>query len=403
MTTQAERVSSPHVPPALIGHFDFHRGEGMYTDPWGECHALNERPEIFYSLDLGGFWVVTRKHLIEEVISNSELLSSSYSTIPKIDDDLRLIPPNLDPPIHAKYRALVAQSVFSARALANLEKDARAIARELVAKVKHKGAGDFMLDFARPLPVTVFLNLMGMPLERLGEFIDWVEIFFRSTDGEEVGAARMHVLQFAQDWLDSDPDKSGNRILSELKAAKIDGRSLTRDELSNIVLTLFMAGLDTVSAALGHIFHFLATHPLHLQSLVAEPKRIPFAIEEMLRRFGLANLVRVPNRDVEFHGVPMHKGDLVLCSMAVSGLDESASVHADRVDFDRPNVRRHVAFGAGPHLCVGQLLARTEIRVLLEEVLPSLASLRLKSGVAIEYKPGSILTLRSLPVIWDVS
>jgi cytochrome P450 len=402
MNSGNEPSAPSHVPPGLIAHFDFHEGTAMFSDPWGAFQALNERPDIFYSLDLGGFWVITRKHLIEEVIANSELFSSAYSTIPNIDDDLRLIPPNLDPPHHAKYRALIAQIVFSAKAMANVEKDARAIARELIGAVRHKGTCDIMLEIARPLPIRVFLNLMGMPVERLDEFIHWVEVFFRGTSAKDVGTARLRVLEFVQKWIDSDPDKSGNRILAELKAAQVDGRPLTRDELSNIVLTLFMAGLDTVSAAIGHMLLFLATHPVHLQALVAEPKRIAVAVEEMLRRFGLANLVRVPRHDLEFHGVAMKKGDLVLCSMGIAGLDETASPRAEAVDFDRPNVRRHIAFGAGAHLCMGQLLARTEIRVLLEEVVPNLKRLRLKAGTAIEYKPGSVLTVRGIPAEWDL-
>ena len=123
--------------------------------------------------------------------------------------------------------------------------------------------------------------------------------------------------------------------------------------------------------------------------------------EEMLRRFGLANLVRVRTRDMEFHGVPMKKGDLVLCSTGIAGLDEKANPRAESVDFERPNVRRHIAFGAGAHLCMGQLLARTEIRVLLEEVVSSMKHLRLKAGAIIDYKPGSVLTVRGIPVEWD--
>src|ERR1700722_16034496 len=180
-----------HVPAELIGRFDFHEGAEMFSDPWRAFSALNDRPDIFYSLDLGGFWVVTRKHLIEEVVANSELFSSAYSTIPNIDDDLRLIPPNLDPPQPAKYRALIAQIAFSARALANVERDARAIARELIDAVRHKGTCDIMLEIARPLPIRVFLNLRGMPVERLDEFIHWVEVFFRGTSATDVGCARL--------------------------------------------------------------------------------------------------------------------------------------------------------------------------------------------------------------------
>jgi cytochrome P450 len=99
----------------------------------------------------------------------------------------------------------------------------------------------------------------------------------------------------------------------------------------------------------------------------------------------------------------MKKDDLVLCSTPIVGMDESACPHAQQVDFDRPQIRKHAAFGAGPHLCVGAFLARTELRVLLEEILPNLPGLRLKPGTAIQYVPGKVMTMTALPVMWDTS
>jgi cytochrome P450 len=400
MATQPSHIPS-HVPPHLVRHFDFQHSAGMAADPWSEFLALNAAPDIFYSPDLGGYWAITRKPLIEEAMASPELFSSAISTVPPIEDDFRMIPPNLDPPDHAQYRKIIAQRIFSARALSTIEEDSRALTREIVTAVRPKGEGEFIADFARPLPISTFLKLMGMPRDRVSEFAHSIEQFFRGENAEQVGAARMAVYRFAQNWLDSDADEADSHILRELRAASLDGRALTGEELSNIVLTLFMAGLDTVTAQMAFMVNHLATHPEHRDLLVARPELIPNAVEELLRRFGIANLGRRVVSDIVFHGVPMKKGDIVMVSSVMAGLDESSYPDAASVDFERPNIRKHAAFGAGIHLCVGAHLARTQLRVLLEEILPGLPGFHLKPGETIEYFPGTIMSLRRLPLVWE--
>jgi cytochrome P450 len=400
MATQVSHVPA-HVPPHLVRQFDFQHAASMAADPWTAFSALNDAPDIFYSPDLGGYWMITRKALIEEAMASPELFSSAVSTVPPIEDEFRMIPPNLDPPDHAKYRKVIAQRIFSARALATVEDDARALIRDLIAQARPRGEGDFIADFARPFPISVFLGLMGMPRDRLSEFSHSIEKFFRGRDADEVGAARMAVYKFSQDWLSTDPDKSGSHILRELMVAEVDGRRLTAEELSNIVLTLFMAGLDTVTAQIAFTMHHLATHSEHRDLLIVRPDLINNAVEEMLRRFGIANLGRRVVSDIMFHGVPMKKGEIVMVSSVMAGLDEESYADAGAVNFERPNIRKHAAFGSGIHLCVGAHLARTELRVLLEEIVPGLPNFRLKPDEAVEYLPGTIMSLRRLPLVWD--
>ena len=254
-----------HVPNHLVAHFDFRHGTGMDVDPWAEFAKLNRGPEIFYSLDQGGYWAVTRKALIEEILSMPDVFSSAYNSIPRMESDFRLIPPNLDPPEHAKYRKIITRRIFNISVIDAIETDAHAFLGTLLDQFAPKGSGDFMADIARPFPIAVFLKLMGMPRDRLAEFSQLIDVFFRGEDVEKVGAARMAVFKFAQDWLDSDPNAEDALILRELKAAEVDGQPLTGQILSVMVLTLIFAGLDTVSSQIAFIAHFLATHPAHLR------------------------------------------------------------------------------------------------------------------------------------------
>jgi cytochrome P450 len=392
----------PHIVPELVKEFSYQDDARLIEDPWPIFAELNGLPDIFYTTDLGGYWVVTRKGLMEEVMSRPDLFSSAAATIPRVNSTLQMIPPQLDPPEHTKFRKIIAQRVFSARALSTLEQDARRIVCKLLAATVHRGEGDFLVDFARPMPITVFLDLLGMPIDRVSEFSDWIETFFRGRDPEAIAKARKNLSDFAQDWLVGEAKAAESHILSELRSAQIDGRPLSNQELSAIIVTLFLAGLDTVTAQMAHAVHFLATHPDHCDRLVSQPELIPDAVEELLRRFGIANVGRRVAADCEFHGVAMKRDDLVLCSTPTISMDERAHPHAGQVDFDRPQIRKHAAFGAGPHLCVGAFLARTELRVLLEETLPGLPGLRLKPDSSIEYVPGKVMTMNSLPVEWDI-
>jgi cytochrome P450 len=394
-------AAPPHVPPELIRRFDFRHDPAMEIDPWAEFAKLNDGPPVFYSLDQGGYWAVTRKTLIEEILSRPEVFSSVYSAIPRRDEPYRLIPPQIDPPDHTAYRKIITQRIFNSAALDTIESDARAFLRQRVADVAPRGRGDFMKDFAQPFPVAVFLALMGMPTARLSEFSDSIADFFRGDTPEKVSAAQQAVFTFAQDWLDSDPTADDAHMLRELKSADVDGRPLSGEELSIMVLTLFFAGLDTVTSQLSFFVHFLATHPAHLESLVKNPHLIPNAVEELLRRFGIANLARLVVEDIEFHGVRFRKNDLVMVSSTMAGVDESSYENALEVNFERPKANRHAAFGKGIHRCAGERLAKIELRVLLEEITPRLRNLRLQPGVDIRFLPGTIMSMTGLPVLWD--
>jgi cytochrome P450 len=168
-------------------------------------------------------------------------------------------------------------------------------------------------------------------------------------------------------------------------------------------LMLFLAGLDTVTSAMSHVVHFLAASAPHRRELLEDPALIPEAVEELLRRFGIASIGRITAQDCEFHGVQFRKGDMVLYSTPMLSLDGTRFADPLRVHFRRDNRRQHLAFGTGPHLCAGHLLARIELRVMIEELLPRLPNLRLQPGARLAYESGGTLALKSLPIAWDAA
>jgi len=167
---------------------------------------------------------------------------------------------------------------------------------------------------------------------------------------------------------------------------------------------LFAGGLDTITSQVTHIMRFLADNPEHRAFLLENPDEIPVALEEMLRRFGISHIGRMAARDLDYHGVHMKAGDPVVASTPMSGLDARAFPEPLKVDFGRGGERRvkHWGFGAGPHLCPGAYMARTQIRIMLEELLPRMPDLKVQPGVEIENLPGSTFMLKALPLQWTV-
>lgn len=407
MASRPDPVIPDHVPTELVFPFDFRNDAQIKDSLWDYMSSMNARPDIFYSPDLGGHWVVTRASLAEEVFSDYERFSARSVSVPKLESPVRLIPNNYDPPEHGPYRRLLTQNLFSPRALASLEEQTRTHARELFAAFA-PGECEFITEFAEKLPVDVFLTGMGVDPSHRDRFIPWVQDVFGGTTLEQTARGMAGASMFLADWLNAQleaPEKNTGGMFQALIGSKIDGRDLSWDEMHRITVMLFLGGLDTITSEMSHMMCFLAGSPAHRQRLIDEPADIPKAIEEMLRRFSIANIGRVVAKDVVFHGVQLKAGDPVLVPTPMVGLDESAFTDAMTVDFDRGRARgvRHLAFGAGPHLCPGAFLARTQLRVMLEELLPVMPNLRIAPGSTIEARPGADFMLRALPLRWDAS
>jgi cytochrome P450 len=398
----------PHVPKDRVCPYDFRHDADFKTRPWQYMYELDSRPDIFWSPDLGGYWVVTREPLIEEVFARGDLFSVKSVAIPKQPNAPVLIPNNLEPPEHGKYRRILTHGMFSPRALGAMAEECRALVRDLIDGFRKSGEAEFVAAFASAVPIDMFLRMMGVDRSRRGEFLPFVTKVFRGQTAEEIGQGFAEAGAFLQGWLDEqlkDPQMAATRghMLGAMLQGEVDGRALTRDEMLSISMMLFLGGLDTVASQATHVFHHLATHPADRDALVADPALIPQAVEEMLRRFGISHIGRVVAKDIEFHGVAMKAGDSIVAATPIAGVDRRAYPDPLSVDFGRfPNKPQHIAFGAGAHICPGAHLARVELKIMLEEALPALPGLRLKPGAEITYLPGATLIIKELPLVWDV-
>jgi cytochrome P450 len=255
-----------------------------------------------------------------------------------------------------------------------------------------------MADFAYNFPIKVFLELMGLPLQMAPQFLEWETNLLHNHDMAALAGATRSLVEYLGGEIADRRKNPRDDLISYGVQAEIEGRKLTEDELIGFTFLLFIGGLDTVSANMGlHALH-LAAHPEHQRFLRANPDRIPDAIEEMMRAYSPVTTFRTCVNEIEFKGVKMMPGDKIAMCTTTAGRDPEEYDNPSEVRLDRKP--RHVAFGFGPHLCLGVHLARREMRIAIEEYLALMPDFQVKSGHALEWYTGVIQPV-TLPLVWQ--
>jgi len=398
----------PHVPPELVRDFNFWSAPGMRAEPGADPHAalacLREGPRIFYSPrntpEGYGTWVLTRAEDMRVVLQNTADFSSERKLFsPLVGEGWPLLPLEVDPPAHTKYRALL-NPLFSPKRMQQMQTGIRDRAVELIEILRPRGECDFMEEFAFPFAVSVFLQFLGLPKERMQEFRQWADQILHAADGATRVNGGRAIVGFLRGLFELRRREPAADFATFLINALVDERPLSGDELVGMGVLVFVAGLDTVAAALGFDFNYLATHGKAQRELREHPERIANAAEEMLRAFSTVHMVRVARREVELHGVKIRPGDRVSCATMVANRDPHEFPEPDCVDFRR-EVNRHVAFAYGPHRCVGSHLARREVIIGLEEWLSRVPAFRLKEGTLPVAHGGTVFGIEKLVLSWS--
>ncbi len=308
--------------------------------------------------------------------------------------DQPLIPLEVDPPQHTKYRRLLNPQ-FVPREVEKLEPEVRRIVRELIDRFAPRGTCDFHEELATPLPSAVFLALMGLPPADLPLFLLWRDDTIRPdvAPGDFDGAERIRgqtahaISDYFRGAIERCRNAPDDKLFSKIVHSKIDGHPLSEAELLGMSHLLLLGGLDTVTATLDCMVHFLATRAEHRRQLVDDPSLIPSAVEELLRWLSPVMVVaRRVTEDSEMRGVQLEAGDGAVLVIGAAN-DDDAEFGDAGVDFSR-NPNRHLAFGGSHHLCLGAHLARLELRVALEELHARIPDYRIPDGVDIHFSTG---------------
>lgn len=393
-----------HVPSHLVFEVD------VYEDPaleeelhenLGRYHQLY--PDVFFTPFSEGYWVVRGQSAVSEVMQSPDRFSTAVGLIPKPEKPVPLLPLSLDPPEHTPYRAALMK-VFGPKYVNDMATDIRHRAEQIIDAVAAQGSCEFLSAVGAALPVTVFMNMFGLPVERFDEFRELVLNFFQPLTEQERQTAHQRMIDEMLLLIEARTREPRDDLLSHLVHDEVAmGRRLGRDELLSMSMLLFVAGMDTVANAATFAFHHLAQRPDLQQRLAADSAAVPHFVEESLRMFGNINTPRIVARDTSLGGVDMRKGDMMLVMLSIAGRD--GNWFADRpgeFHLDRDH-HPHMTFGGGPHVCIGRHLAKIELNALVEAWVRRIPSFSLLPGFKPSFRSFQVMAMERLDLVWQVS
>ena len=365
--------------------FDVFRDPGLKADAHARLAELREAsPPVVWTPRNGGHWVVFDREALETVLTDAEHFSSSRLSVNPETPSVPMIPLSLDPPAHAPYRNLLL-SHLGPREVRKLEPFVRAWAERLITPLAGRASCEFIAEVAAPLPVSVFMDMMGLPLERRDEFRGYALTAISSSDDTARAGAHQQIVMALAQLIGERRAAPRGDLISALVSDQIDGRPLADHELMSICFLLFLAGLDTVTNAMAFGMRHLAADPDLQAKIRADRSEIPAMVERLLKTYTFVNTVRVATGDVDLAGTPIKAGEALMCVLWTGSVAQEGA--------------RHMAFGYGPHTCLGMHLARLELRVLYEVWLDTVASVSLAPGQTFSMHSGNVMGLEKLELL----
>ncbi len=356
--------------------------EEMRRNPYPAYSQVRSAAPVFHD-PRSDFWMIFDFEGAKRALTDPEAFSS------------RAAPPGggaldwlifFDPPRHTKLRALIARA-FTPQSVANLEPLIRELSSNLLDEKIESGEMDLVADYSLPLPMMVIAKILGIPDADLPLFRGWNEVIlnmiYTITGGEaaqqavrDFGAATVEMGTYLATQLMERQANPGQDLLTRLLTAELEGERLTDKDILSFFQLLLLAGSETTTNLISNAIVCLIESPDQLIRLQKAPELLPSAIEEVLRyRSPLQAIFRQTKRDVEIHGQVIPAQKLVLAMIGSANRDPGQFRDADRFDIARdPNP--HIAFGHGPHFCLGAPLARLEARIALADLLRRMQGIR---------------------------
>lgn len=402
------------APETLIDPFDYYR----------QVHEAGVKLEYVAEANA---WVVYSYDLVSEVNAKPEIYSNDFASLMgAADEEIDAIlaegwdnPPTLltaDHPIHTRNRKLV-NLAFSAPRVNAIEADMRAKSIELIETMVQKSGGDFVEDFAIPLPVAMIAQQIGLDNDPK-QVKDWsdaaVDRFSQLISRErELECARSFVdyQKYMKGLIDDRRANGGDDLLTDLVEARVEGETpLTDEEIMSIMQQFMVAGNETTTSTIAGGLLQLIRNPEQMAKAKAaaggrDPKLIQNMVEEMLRyESPSAGIWRVVKQDVELGGEKIAAGSMLQVRYAAANRDPAKFEDPDAFLIDRKNARAHLAFGKGPHMCVGNMLSRKEMFVAFDELLERLDNFQLADEDGITILPNIMLRgVTRLPITYEVA
>jgi len=391
--------------------------------PWRMFHTLRHEDPVHWQPEEApnsGFWAVTRHADIAAVDRDPATFTSTrFVNLEEVDEDQIKKRASILEMDGVRHRALrsVIQRQFGASVINSYGDFLRGLTAKTLDAALAKGSFDFVADVSADFPINVLARLLDVPPQDNQQLIDWgnriigntdpdyADVLLHSEESEKYrdlpfrSPASIEVFEYGRELARQRRGGEGTDLVSKLvNTVPRDGVPLSAQDFDNYFLLLVVAGNETTRHTITHSMLALLQHPEQLARLKDDPSLIPTAVEEFLRWASpVYHFRRTATRDVELGGKQVREGDKVVMWYASGNRDEQ--VFGNPYDFDvaREN-NDHVTFGKGsPHLCLGNLLARTEIRIMFEELIPRLADIRLTGDVP-RVRSNFVNGIKKLPV-----
>jgi cytochrome P450 len=375
-----------------------------------------EQPLSFHrEPDGDGFWAVVRHSDVIEIGKDWRRFSSAQgSTLEELDEDqlaVRRSMLDLDPPAHTRIRRLVAPG-FTPKVVKSYEAAFRLLTRETVEAAWRKGRFDLVREISKQLPVVWLCRHLGIPESDAAKLVDWTDRMLGQSDPEYQEAsgdersryapfgtiAGLEAYDYAAEWAAERRERPTDDVMTRILFAEPGGEPLTDDEFKNFFTVLMIAGQEASRHSISHGTLALMEHPDQLERLASEPELMPTAVEEIIRWASpIYQFRRTATVDVDMYGETVKAGDKVTVWYVSANFDETVFDDPETFDVSRsPN--DHVAFGkGGPHFCLGAGLARLQVQITFEELVPRLSHLRLDGHVE-RLRSNFIHGIKHLPV-----
>ncbi|WP_405096457.1 cytochrome P450 [Micromonospora sp. NBC_01412] len=387
----ARQPGCPFDPPAELVDARRHGPISRYTFPGGKPG-----------------WLITGYDLVRSVLADSRFSSRKelmlHPTIDYGDIEIPPAPPGefllMDEPQHSRYRKPLMGKFTVRRMRLLTERVAQITADHLDAMEKAGPPADLVTAFAKPIPAIMICELLGVPYQDRESFQEQVDSFMNGETSDEDLMAAYHATQdYLAELVAAKRANPTDDVLSDLTDS-----DLTDEELKGIALILLAAGLDTTANLLALGTFALLRNPEQLAVLRADPALADRAVEELLRYLSVAKtFMRTALEDVEVGGQTIKAGSPVILSYNTANRDPERFADPHVLDLRRQD-GGHLAFGHGIHQCLGQQLARVEMRVAFPALVSRFPTLRLAvppEGVSLRPETADIYGVKSLPVTWD--
>ena len=288
--------------------------------------------------------------------------------------------------------------IFSPASIAQAADRARMAAVSLIKELQPKGSCEFVTEFSSIMPIVAFMSLVDLPTNDL-PFLRSVAGGFAPTS-PDAAAGWAALADYVDRQIALRRVRPRDDFISSLLHASVGGVPLTSEQLFSMTLLVIAGGLNTVAMAIGFVAAFLAQHPDHRRELRQNPGILDKAVEELFRRFGISQIARVAIGDCQIRGNTIRQGESILLIYPLGGLDETRNPDPMTVDFNRKG-GRHLQFGSGVHTCIGNGLAKREMRLFLEEWLTHIPDFALAPGCRPVATSGVTNHIKELRLVWD--